>query len=310
MTSNEHWNGFSNLLIPIDLTSNSDRILGRVALLPLAQGARLTLLHVLPSDLEMEVRHRAEIDARKALAEEALYLGKSLPDLVSTVQIVTHGAAATEISRCSAEIGAEMIVMGRGGGHALRDAFLGSTAERVMRKTKLPVLVVRLPPRIAYERPALALNTDEAAGVALMQLLKVIPSKRPHVTVIHAYDAPYQRMIRPALAEDDGSEEEYSGQYRPEAAQKIGAVLSAALISAGVAPVDAPVWTNYVRLGAPRFVIAKATTKADTDLLVMGSRGSSGLAYAFLGTVAGDVLRAVNCDVLVVPPANGAEHTS
>jgi hypothetical protein len=40
-----------------------------------------------------------------------------------------------------------------------------------------------------------------------------------------------------------------------------------------------------------------------------GSPGSGntrprGLVYAFLGTVAGDVLRAVSCDVLVVPPAS------
>jgi nucleotide-binding universal stress UspA family protein len=49
-------------------------------------------------------------------------------------------------------------------------------------------------------------------------------------------------------------------------------------------------------------VISKAVKKADTDLLVLGTHGYSGVAHMFLGSVAGDVLRDVTCDVLVVPP--------
>jgi nucleotide-binding universal stress UspA family protein len=48
-------------------------------------------------------------------------------------------------------------------------------------------------------------------------------------------------------------------------------------------------------------VVERAVKKADSDLLVLGTHGYSGVAHAFLGTVAGDVLRAVACDVLVVP---------
>lgn len=310
MTSTEQFAGFSNLLIPIDLTSNSDRVLGRLALLPLAHGARLTLLHVVPNDVEAEARIRAETDAKKTLADEALHLAKSLPASVCIEQVLLRGAAATEIARCSAETGAEMIVMGRGGAHALREAFLGSTAERVMRKTKLPVLVVRNAPHVEYERPALALDEDGAAGVALAQMMRIIRGRKLNVTVIHAFDIPYQRLISPALVDDDGSDDAYAGQFRPQAAQKIGAVLTAALAAANIAPVDAPVFTNQVRPGAPRFVIAKAVEQADSDLLVMGTRGNSGLAYAFLGTVAGDVLRSVNCDVLVVPPPGEVAESS
>lgn len=302
MTSTEQFAGFSNLLVPIDLTPNSDRVLRRLPLLPLAERARLTLLHVVLNDVEAEARLRAEADAKKTLAEEALHLAKTLPASIRIEQVLLRGAAAAEIAKCSADTDAEMIVMGRGGSHALREAFLGSTAERVMRKTKLPVLVVRNAPHVEYERPALALDEDGAAGVALVQLMRIIRGRRLNVTVIHAFDIPYQRLISPALVDDDGSDETYAGQFRPQAAQKIGSVLTAALSAANIAPIDAPVFTNQVRPGAPRFVIAKAVEQTNSDLLVMGTRGNSGLAYAFLGTVAGDVLRAVNCDVLVVPP--------
>jgi nucleotide-binding universal stress UspA family protein len=58
-----------------------------------------------------------------------------------------------------------------------------------------------------------------------------------------------------------------------------------------------------VRHGFAQAVIEKAVKNEDTDLLVLGTQGYTGLAHLFLGTVAGDVLREVKCDVLVVPPA-------
>ena len=56
-------------------------------------------------------------------------------------------------------------------------------------------------------------------------------------------------------------------------------------------------------------MVEKATEQAEKDLLVLGTRGHSGAAYVFLGTVAGDLLRAARCDVLVVPsrPPGGSE---
>jgi nucleotide-binding universal stress UspA family protein len=194
-----------------------------------------------------------------------------------------------------------MIVMGRVGGRALRDIFLGSTAEQVMRQTQLPVLVVRLPPRAPYGRPALALDLDEAAHAAVAQLLEVIPDPSSRVTVIHAYTAPYHGLVYPSLSGED--KEGYRNVYRREAVEKIGKLLAAAL--AKVPPTHAPTWKTLVQFGSPRIVITKVVKREETDLLVLGTRGHSGLAYAFLGTVAGDVLRAVSCDVLVVPPASG-----
>jgi nucleotide-binding universal stress UspA family protein len=48
--------------------------------------------------------------------------------------------------------------------------------------------------------------------------------------------------------------------------------------------------------------VEKAMKRAETDLLVLGTRGYSAAAHVLLGTVAGDLLRAAKCDVLVVPP--------
>jgi nucleotide-binding universal stress UspA family protein len=288
---------FRSLLVPVDLTPASDRVLGRVALLPLDKDAHITLLHVIPKDIPVGFQPNARRNANKLLMEEARHLRKSLPRTVRVETVVNVGAPAKAIATCAKAVKAGLIVMGRGG-RALDDLFLGSTAERVIRQTRLPVLVVRLAPRNVYTRPAIALDFDKAAQQALQLTFDVLQAPRPTVNIIHAFDNPYFAPMYTSLSIEQI--EEMRDQYKPEAMQKLAKLLTAAM--ARVPPEDALHAEFHVRHGSPRMVIQDAVRKVDTDLLVLGTHGYSGLTLMFIGTVAGDVLRNVSCDVLMVPP--------
>lgn len=292
--------GFRSLLVPVDLSPLSDRVVGRVPLLPLAAASRLTLLHVVPASLPAPAQRSAAADARRFLEDEARSLRARLPGGATVEPRVQIGAPEVEIARHAAAVKAELIVMGRGGGRALRDTFLGSTAERVLRRGQLPILVVRLPPRAAYRRPALALDVDRAAPQAAALLLRTVPPPRPEVDVIHAYDTPYSGFVYSSLPADEV--EDFHEQCCRAAALELAKLLSAALARAKVAPGDAPSWRIRVRHGSPRTIVARAVKQSGADLLVLGTNGYSGVARVLLGTVAGEVLREVACDVLVVPP--------
>lgn len=291
---------FRSLLIATDLAPGSERLTGRAALLPLAQDARLTLLHVVPRSLPARARERAKRDAEKAIRAEAKSLARALPGQVQLKSLVKLGVAADEIAKRAAAVKAELIVMGRGSSRALRDLFIGSTAERVIRQARFPVLVVRLPPRSRYQRPALALDVDPAAHELLQLLLRVVSEPRPRVTVIHAFDVPYQGLVYSSLSQEEV--EEYREHHQRRVARDLARLLDGALAEAQVSPLAAPSWKTHIRNGPARSVIEKAVKKANTDLLVLGTHGYSGVAHALLGSVAGDVLREVRCDVLVVPP--------
>ncbi len=58
---------------------------------------------------------------------------------------VVRGNPVEQILLQSAEHGCDMIVMGTHGDRTLADAMIGSTARRVVRRSRIPVLVVRLP---------------------------------------------------------------------------------------------------------------------------------------------------------------------
>jgi nucleotide-binding universal stress UspA family protein len=291
---------FRSLLVPIDLSPLSDRVAERAALLPLGESARITLLHVVPETLPRIDRRRAMADAKRVLGAEVEGLARTLPRSVAIQPLVKAGAVAPSIAGCARAVKADLIVMGRGDGRALRDVFLGSTSERVIRQAQLPVLAVRLRARAPYRRPALALDFDDTAPEAIAMLLRLIPRSRARVEIIHAYHDPYSARSYSGLSEEDA--EEYRDHQRRKALREITRLLGAALLRAKVPRDDTPSWRTHVHHGAPRTLIEKTVRKANTDLLVLGTHGYSGMAHVLLGTVAGDVLRGVACDVLVVPP--------
>src|SRR5690606_19704612 len=105
---------FGSLVVPVDLSPASARVVRRAALLPLAEGARLTLLHVVPGSLPRRLQQRARGDAKKALAERAKDLLRQLPPKAEVEVVVVAGTPAGEIAEHARTLEAELVVLGRG----------------------------------------------------------------------------------------------------------------------------------------------------------------------------------------------------
>lgn len=254
------------------------------------------LVHVVPKGLPRAEQRGAVRDADAALAEEERHLRKALPRSVRVGRLVRLGGAAKEIGACAARAKAELIVVGRGGASALREAFLGSTAERVIRKARLPVLAVGPSPRAAHWRPVVALDLDRAAIAVIRFVLRLFPPPRPPIPVVHAFGVPYSTLVYDSLS--DAEIVEMQDVFRRRAGRELTERLDAAVPRTGTAPS----WRVSVRYGSPRVVVRNVVRSAGADLLVLGTRGYSGAAHAFVGSIAGDLLRKAKCDVVVVPP--------
>jgi nucleotide-binding universal stress UspA family protein len=63
---------------------------------------------------------------------------------------------------------------------------------------------------------------------------------------------------------------------------------------------------RFVELGAPYAEIVRRAEAWSADLVVVGSRGRTGISRAMLGSVAEHVVRAAHCAVLVARPARGS----
>jgi nucleotide-binding universal stress UspA family protein len=293
--------GFRSLLVPVDFAPLTDRVVARVGCLPLRAGARVHLLHVVPAHLAGTLRQRATRDAERALSVLCTDLRAALPRGITVDRDVRVGAAAAQISDAAHRVGADLVVIGRGGGRGLRDAVLGSTAERVLRQTQTPVLAVRAAVRHAYRSPAIALDALQPRPEVIVPLLDTVGAPYPPITVLHAIDTPFSTLRYPNLTA--GQLRGARAHAKRTATEALRIAMQEGVAHSHVAPQSAPLWKLVIRNGDTRSVIAQGVEQHHVDLLAVATRGRRGLAHAFLGTVAGDVLRRVRCDVLSVPPS-------
>jgi nucleotide-binding universal stress UspA family protein len=134
------------ILCPVDFSEPSRGALRYAMVIAAHFGARVTVLTVndplLVAAAEMAGgAGRLEADARLELEKYFLDTLPGTPPSVSVEFGVTAGAAASEILRLSRDGAARLIVMGSHGATGIRKLFFGSTTERVLRETSVPVLV-------------------------------------------------------------------------------------------------------------------------------------------------------------------------
>lgn len=67
---------------------------------------------------------------------------EEVPDTVRCRTMLFKGTASAEIAQCAAREEADLIVMATSGRSGLKDVLLGSTAERVLRRSPCPVMTV------------------------------------------------------------------------------------------------------------------------------------------------------------------------
>jgi nucleotide-binding universal stress UspA family protein len=140
----------SKILVPTDFSEHAERALSTATSLARVLGATLHVVHVgalvpyfgppfAPGRAfanELTAASRKEFDAHMAALRE---------HGVEATGTFAEGIAYVEINRVARDAGADLIVMGTHGRTGIEHALLGSVAERVIRTSPVPVMVVPAP---------------------------------------------------------------------------------------------------------------------------------------------------------------------
>lgn len=296
-----HRNPFEHVFVATDFSLGAAQAVGRAGRLPLAEGARISIVHVLPGDLPQKLRAAVEREVRRRLAHAAGVLSKCLstsgrPDIVITSELC-RGQAYVEIVRRARSASADLVVLGRHGRRPVKDMFVGSTAQRVVRAGDLPVLIVGRKAARAYRRLLLAVDLEDTARSVIEIALRVGGPGVEAATLVHAYNAPFEGFITPAASPRDMTE------LRKECRQSAEAGLARLRASIGDPGLR---WQTTILRGDPRSVILAEAERRRVDLLAVGTHGRTGLVHALIGSVAERIVDAAACDVLVARPARVA----
>lgn len=156
---------YSTILYATDLSENAAHAFRHAISVARCHDARIRILHVLPEVdsavlnyvsiamgeeklADLEVGHKSAV---KEIIRQRLHdfardeLGEHPADVDRVIGVeVHHGSPVAEILKAADRHDVDLVVVGSHGKGRLKYAFLGSVAEKLLRKSQRPVLVVPL----------------------------------------------------------------------------------------------------------------------------------------------------------------------
>ena len=283
------------LLVATDFSARSDRALRRASLIARKLSAKITLLHVVDAERPVTLTESDRSSAAAVLADTASTLRSE--DGIEADWMVQVDDVHSGILAAAEEIAADLIVIGPHRSR-LRDIFVGTTAERVVRQSNRPLLVAVEMPAAHHRATLLALDFDKASKAAGRAALAMGIFDHTDVVVMHAFDAPGEGMMRRSM-ESPADVDEYVESEGALANNELRALLAELGLPSSCR-------TVVSMKGSPARTILESAKKADSDLIVLGTNQRKGFERALIGSVTADVIRDAHRDVLIIPVSDAA----
>lgn len=273
-------------LVATDLSARSDRALQRAVALAHERTSEVDVLHVVDGSLPEPMLSQHEAAAKSAIGDQITSLGLGGEGVIRTS--VVRGQDYIDIVKQADSSQASMIVLGvpRQTG---RGMFGGTTAEKITRSSRVPVLLVRSPVVRSYQRVLVAVDLSVHSRRALQVAAQLVP--KSEFFLVHALHEPFIGFLGRDTIEEFVRDEQQA--FRLMVERDIGELNERFGSSA-------PGCVLIFNRGMPQAVIQNQIEELKPDLVVVGTHGRTGIAGTMLGSVAEDVLADAPVDVLAV----------
>jgi len=285
-----------SILVPIDFSPASDRALELAGDLAGPFKADVHLVHVRtsvdtpvvsPDDLEEVERILALSDAKTEKTLEKASQGIDSP----THCHVQRGASpADAIIDAVSQHGCDLVVMGTNGRRGLKGLIVGSVAKEVVHRSPVPVLTTRaetardFPPK----RILVAYDSSKPSLQAVLLAAEWARLLAAEITLLHA--------MEPITYPDFYAH--YT--FRENQMKRLSQTCHAALAEIGAEHLDGVRHDTAVIHAQAADGISGFASTHGFDLVVLATRGLSGIAHALFGSVAERVTQLCSVPVLTV----------
>lgn len=288
-----------SLLCPVDFSEQSRHALRWAGALAERFEARLRVFTAVEPLLAEAARTRFRVDLVSSDTEPALreFVAATSPALSGRAELeVVIGAPAEAIVQAAKSSRTDLVVMGTHGLGGVRKLLLGSTTERVLRHTPVPVLTI--PPTSRTEsatgpdlgnlgRVLAATDFSEAAEGAVRWAAALAEDLGLPLLLVH--------IVRPIAVPAEWA------RYLAEADEARIGEAQKRLERSSRSFADSPAVEIAVQLGHPAQAIPALAKERSAGLIVMGLASEQGPWSPRPGSVASRVLGAREAPVLVVP---------
>jgi nucleotide-binding universal stress UspA family protein len=311
----------SNVLVPLDGSEKDERAIPAAAAFADLAGGDLRLVRVLDTPIDSLSPRARTMGVTDAALELRGDIERSVHGVADRLIADTGRPVTAEVAEGfdvagvlvarAGEPGTNLVVMATRAAGALGRALRGSVADRVMRESPRPVVLV--PPgtddisgrQLQLERVLVPLDGSAFALAAIDQLLELRGASKLEYVLLEVVTSGFVDVAPPglaALAEEPPSPEAYRGlpdvaQARALAEERLNRVAKR-LRAQGAKSVRVLVVEDADAAAA----INRAVRRELVDFVAMSTRGESGLKRFVLGSVAEKVVRDSIVPVLLVTP--------
>jgi nucleotide-binding universal stress UspA family protein len=220
--------------------------------------------------------------------------GEQIPGLTVDVLVTESPDVHGEILAQADRRGADLIVLGTHGRGGVERLLLGSIAERVLRKSRCPVVTVPMTapeamPRgpAPFARIVCGIDFSPSAQLGLDHAMSLAVASKGTLVLVHAIEVLplYYDFSPPVVVDLDA--------WRKDALQRLHAMVP------GDVRTSCEVREVVVR-GKPYQGILELAETTRADLIVLGIQGRGALDRFFFGSTANHVVRQAGCAVMTV----------
>jgi nucleotide-binding universal stress UspA family protein len=269
-----------SIVVAVDGSQPSWAALDAAVKIAVQTGSRLEAVYIEellpPPEFEPGARtmERAHRDRRGKVQRGVCEILAGLPVGRWTFR-VESGRATVELLRLAVPRHAQLLVMGTHGRQGSERFLMGSTAEMVLHRARIPVLAIRAGEVFAPERLLVPCNLRAYSDEALAYGLAFAEGMGAKVTALYVAK---------------------QGEWEIDAEEGLRRHVKAAFGSAVCDRIE-----RVVREGDPREQIAEETRRARYGLVVLSGHHREQLSDLALGTTAERLLRQCQAPLLVVP---------
>jgi nucleotide-binding universal stress UspA family protein len=285
------------ILVPVDFSAPSRQALRAATKLARHSESSLAVVHVTrrkrPDSHIVAEQMGITFDSRQAaLVQLSKLIEGAVPSDLQPTRMVIDGVPFDEIAKAARSWEADLIVIATHGYTGLKHVLLGSTAERVVRYAPCPVLVVRHREKHGGNVRSILVPVDfsKSSLHALRLALALGRKYKAQITLLHVIEPLQPNMLIEAT--------QIQRDARLAAHERLTKLADATKKAW-------PRTGRELRSGHPVTTITDLAERTNADLILMGTRGYTGLKHAMLGSVAERVVRHSPCSVLVVRAKSG-----
>lgn len=299
---------FKSMVVGIDFTPSSRNALREAARRASLDQASITAVHVMDEFLVHELKQALSVDVAAIHKDWEARLRKFADEsdagAANLKTEVRFGHPFAELTAACKLHAADLLVMGskgsKGGDHRI-----GAIAAKCVRKSPVDVLVVREDAQGPFKHVVACVDFSENSAKAVQFALHLAAQDGAGLDCLHVYQSAL------ALALDYGGYAPPLPAVTDEAALKswqdeLDKFLQPLLRSAG----DLKTRSLVKERVNIREAILDHVQENKADLVVLGTRGKTGLRELLIGTTAEKIVQHATCSILAVKPEGFAGASS